>query len=144
MPTGKRNGDFKLLCLGVPSDFPAPRLDVRAGSGDAVVGPCAYYLSSNDLEKLDRIIAVGLDLRFISRYGVGRALLQHMSGRAFARKTVDDLASRGLDLAGRNTRIIVLDETTEPALAGLSDLISGVVAPANTPPNGHGIPVIRI
>ena len=85
------------------------------------------YLTVDALERLDDLIGAGFDPRSISRedlysrYQIGT---ERRTYDVFPKATIDALVSRGFAFDEKD--LIVLDETKEPVLSKIPELIRGI------------------
>ena len=85
---------------------------------DQIEPPCVRYLTTDSLEYLDRLIAIGCDPSALSKEDLVEVLPVERDDRVFAKSTFDALVARGFALDEAD--LIVLDERMEPALKDLS------------------------
>ena len=85
------------------------------------------YLTEKSLAQLDEVIALGFDPKSISQEDLYEKMdIGNMwrSEDIFTKSTIDALVSRGFAFDEKD--LIVLDETKEPALSKIPELIRGI------------------
>jgi len=85
---------------------------------DQIEPPRVRYLTTDALDNLDRLIAIGCDPSASSKEDLDEVLTVGRDDRVFAKSTFDALVARGFALDEAD--LIVLDERMEPALKDLS------------------------